>query len=330
MKKRAFVTGATGAVGMALVKELLKSGYSVTVFANPGSERNKRLSVFDDFPEFQMIPLSLDRLNTFSVQELQRPDENGVFFHLGWVGTTGEQRNDHALQQKNVEYTADAVRLAHRLGCDAFVGTGSQAEYGPCTVPLRPDTPTAPVLEYGKAKLEAGKTVLALCDELGMRGIWTRILSVYGPYDTEKSMVMYAITSLLKGERPKFTSGEQMWDYLFSEDAASALVLAGEKGRNGAIYCLGSGRARPLKEYICEIRDCINPDLMVGIGEVVLTDPEMKNKAAVTYLCADLTELTEDTGFVPGTSFVTGIKKTVDRLVQGVKNEENQYIDSLL
>ena len=34
------------------------------------------------------------------------------------------------IQNKNVEYTLDAVYLAKRFGCDTFIGAGSQAEYG--------------------------------------------------------------------------------------------------------------------------------------------------------------------------------------------------------
>ena len=38
--KKAYITGATGAIGMALVGELLKNGISTTVFLRKDSGRN--------------------------------------------------------------------------------------------------------------------------------------------------------------------------------------------------------------------------------------------------------------------------------------------------
>ena len=49
-----------------------------------------------------------------------------------------------------------------------------------------------------------------------------------------------------------------MWDYLYCEDAANALLLLARHGRDGGIYPIGSGTARPLREYIEIIRDEID------------------------------------------------------------------------
>ena len=113
---------------------------------------------------------------------------------------------------------------------------------------MRPDTPAFPENGYGMAKLCAGQMSRELCAKLGIRHIWARILSVYGPCDGAKTMVMSSIRQLLAGESPAFTKGEQQWDYLYAKDAGRALYLLGEKGRAGSIYCLGSGQKRPLRE----------------------------------------------------------------------------------
>ena len=118
-------------------------------------------------------------------------------------------------------------------------------------------------------------------------------------------MVMSGIYAMLKGERPKYTKGEQMWDYLHCDDAARAFRLAAEKGRDGAVYCVGSGHVRPLREYIEIIGRYTNPDMELLFGEVPYYDKQ------VMYLCADISELTADTGFVPEISFEQGIKQTV-------------------
>lgn len=54
-------------------------------------------------------------------------------------------------------------------------------------------------------------------------------------------MIMSAIAALKQGEVPQFTKGEQQRDYLYSADAAKALLAAALHGRDGSIYPIGSG-----------------------------------------------------------------------------------------
>lgn len=294
---RAIITGATGAVGMALIEELLARGAHVTVLCREGSKRSARIV---ESERLQKVDCSLDGLC-----RLELGSGYDAFFHLAWDGTTGAQRNDMYLQNKNVEFTLDAVRLAHRSGCSVFVGAGSQAEYGRHGGALTSTTPTFPENGYGIAKLCAGQMSRGLCAQLGIRHEWARILSVYGEYDGERSLVSSAISALARKEKPSFTAGEQMWDYIYSADAARALADIAEKGRDGSVYCIGSGEARPLREYIEAIRDAISPDTPLGFGEI----PYAENQ--VMYLRADISELTADTGFVPRVSFDEGIRKTI-------------------
>jgi nucleoside-diphosphate-sugar epimerase len=295
---KAVVTGATGAVGMALVSALIKKNCEVLVLCRPNSERNARLS---DIEGVTLAECSLEDLKYFD--SFERYD---VFFHLGWGGTTGAARNDMYLQNKNVEYTIDAVNLANRLGCKTFVGAGSQAEYGRVTGKLSSSTPTDPENGYGIAKLAAGKMSRILCRELGIKQVWARILSVYGEYDGENSMVMSTVNKILNGAVPEFTPAEQIWDYMYSSDAANALIAIAERGKDGAVYCLGSGEPRALCDYIKMIRDAVDKNAELGIGRL----PYANNQ--VMYLCADISELTEDTGFLPEYSFSEGIARTVE------------------
>lgn len=98
-------------------------------------------------------------------------------------------------------------------------------------------------------------------------------------------MVMTALRQFLAGEETAFTPGEQEWDYLYSRDAGNAFYLIGEKGKDGSIYCVGSGKAKPLREYIYQIRDAAAPDATPGIGKKAYgTQPVM-------HLCADISSL---------------------------------------
>ncbi len=154
------------------------------------------------------------------------------------------------MQNQNVAYALDAVRAARRFGCSVFVGTGSQAEYGCVEGVLRPDTPAFPENGYGMGKLCAGLMTRELAGQLGLRHIWVRVLSVYGPCDGENSMIMSAIRKLLAGETPEFTKGEQMWDYLYStrqwESKAPGRIYFGASG-----YHISRRRSKAWRCTIC-------------------------------------------------------------------------------
>ena len=309
---KAVITGATGAVGMALISELRANGDEVLVLCRPNSSRNDRIKAIEGV---ELAECDLKDLKDYLPAEDERYD---CFFHFGWIGTTGQARNDMFLQNKNVEYTLDAVSLAARFGCKVFVGAGSQAEYGRAQGKLSDKTPTNPEMGYGIAKLCAGQMSRIMCSSLGIRHVWARILSVYGPYDNEVSMVISTLRKMIAGEDAEFTAGEQIWDYMYSEDAAKALYAIAERGQDGGVYCIGSGQGAMLKEYITKMRDAANPDCEIGLGK----RPYAPNQ--VMYLCADITKLTEDTGFVPTYTFDEGIAKTVAWVKADIEKTNNQ------
>ncbi len=296
--ERVVITGPTGAVGTGVIGACIEKEIQVYALVHPGS---RRLWQLPDHPLVHQVEASLGRLGE---AKDQIPEACQVFYHLAWKGTFGKARNDMGLQVENIAHTLEAVALARDLGCHTFVGAGSQAEYGRVGGDLRPDTPAFPENGYGMAKLCAGQMSRELCAKLGIRHIWARILSVYGPCDGAKTMVMSSIRQLLAGESPAFTKGEQQWDYLYAKDAGRALYLLGEKGRAGSIYCLGSGQKRPLREYIELLRDAAAPGAKLGLGELAYGPNQ------VMELCADISSLTRDTGFVPEYSFEEGIRET--------------------
>lgn len=307
---RVIITGATGAIGTALIKELISSGVEVFVLTGKESKRNENII---KHPLLSVKYCSLEEL-----REIQNDtgNEYDVFYHLAWAGTSGSGRNDMYLQNQNVKYALDAVGAAYRFGCRMFIGAGSQAEYGRVEGQLKPDTPVFPEMGYGYAKLCAGQMTREYAHQLNMQHIWVRILSVYGPNDGPQSMVMSTINKLRARETPELTKGEQLWDYLYSKDAARALRLLGEKGRDGKIYVLGSGSARPLAEYIRIIRDIVAPKQDIALGAIPYGEKQ------VMYLCADIEDLKKDTGFEPQYSFNDGIVETVKWIKEIMANEK--------
>lgn len=306
------VTGATGMIGSALIRSATAQGRTVLALVREDTARR------DSLPESDLltvVPCSLDGYAALDAATLPKAPPSpyrertgkseSVFFHLAWAKTFGGGRDDARSQSDNIGYTLDAVELAARMGCTAFVGAGSQAEFGQARCPLNEDVPAFPESGYGIGKLAAGRLARLRCGQLGLHFAWARILSVYGEGDGGHTLIMYLINTLLDGEKPALTPCGQLWDYLYCGDCADALLAIGESGKDGRTYCLGSGRARPLREYVEEIRDAIDPALPLGFGE-----KEYYPHQAM-FLCADTEPLREDTGYVPATPFGEGIRKTI-------------------
>lgn len=299
---RIVITGPTGTIGMALIQQCIKEKKEVLAICHRNSANREKI------PESSYVTVmeaDLTELKDLTVSD----KKYDVFYHLAWAGTTGNDRNDMQLQLSNISCSLDAVHLAKRLGCDIFVGAGSQAEYGRFEGKLTADTPAFPESGYGMAKLCAGQMSRAECKKLGLKHIWVRILSVYGPFGSSNSMINGTVQRLLSGQSADLTPGEQIWDYLYCEDAARALRLAAQKGKNGRVYVLGSGKGRALKEYIAALSKAVTEatgrkaDVRLGAA------PYAENQ--VMHLEADISELTMDTGFIPEIPFEEGIRRTI-------------------
>jgi len=289
------VTGATGAIGRALINTIVSRGDEAIILINPLSKRATGFPV-----GVKIYKASLSEYENFT------PDFKADYFiHLAWGKTDVFSRDDVSAQQKNVDYTLSAVRLAKRLGCKAFVGAGSQAECGAISRPITCNTEANPLSEYGKAKNAARMAAKKLCADMGIRFNWARILSVYGEGDTPNSLISYIISCFISGREPVLTECAQTWDYIYSSDCALAMYLIAKNGAEGKTYPIGSGKSRILKEYVISAAKSAGYSGNIGFGKKEYYPHQPM------YLCADISELSKDTGFVPEYTFEEGIEKTV-------------------
>lgn len=314
------VTGATSMIGCALIRECVMNGVHVIALARKGSAK---LSRIPESPLLHIMECDLDQMKDLDAAKLRDsaehagfPADTGAsssgpaatipaidcFYHLGWTNTDHEGRNDPDKQAVNIRYTLDAISLAARCGCRKFVGAGSQAEYGRASVPLNGSVACHPEVAYGVSKHAAGLLAAMKCRALGIQFNWVRILSVYGTNDSPATLIKTFISRCKAGEAMDLGPCTHQWDYLFEDDAGRAFFLLGNRGADGKTYCLGSGESRPLKEYLDDIVAVVNPSYT---GAVYGAIPY--NEKSVTYLRADISDLTADTGWKPSVPFKEGI-----------------------
>jgi nucleoside-diphosphate-sugar epimerase len=297
--KRVIITGATSMLGIALIDKCISQNIEIIALVRKNSIKVNRIP---KSPLVTLIECDLENIRHLNIGSIGKCD---TIYHLAWGDTSNLSRDNVVAHARNIEYTLDTVDLAKKLDCDTFIGAGSQAEYGRKDFIIHTNSECNPETAYGIAKYTAGKLSAIKCESLDVRHIWARIFSVYGPNNNSETMIMYCIRKLLSGEKPSLTRCEQIWDYLYCDDAATALFLLGEKGCNKKTYNIAFGKSEPLINYVKQIRDLIDINLDLEIGKIDYS------KKQVMYLSADISELTKDTGFVPKTLFEEGIKETI-------------------
>lgn len=292
--QKVIITGATGFIGSRLVWECVKNGIKTTLLV-----RDKgRLAVeFVRHPMIHIVETTIEK----ATPEIMGGENFDAFFHLGWGGVVPEEKDNVQLQMGNIQMSLTALELANAIGCRKFLVAGSVAEYAFSRGVMDVYRIQTPNDMYGAAKAATHQFLEVRARQLGMPFCWMVLPSTFGEQRTGNNIITYTIRTLLAGGRPLYGDLTQLWDFLYVDEVVRAIRLVGEKGKAGKIYGIGSGQYRPLRSYIEEIRDVIDPRLELGIGE----RPSLSVK---TSSCVNIYELTVDTGFLPQISFGEGIR----------------------
>lgn len=297
--KNVIVTGGTGFIGSWLIQELLNNFINVVVVARNREKLNVEIreNIRCEIIEKDIKDLSKD--------DFEERDYD-VFFHLAWEGVSTEKKNNVDIQLNNVRNAISMLEICKEIGCKRFIGAGTVAEYVFSEGVMDFDAKQSPNDMYGAAKVAAHYMLEVRASQLGQPFIWVVIPSTFGERRDDNNIITYTIVSLLNGKRPVYGKLEQMWDFLYVGEVVRAMRLVGERGRDGITYGIGSGVYFPLKKYIIKIRDLINPDLPLGIGEL-----EHMTKQTFSS-CVNIDKLKLDTGFSPTVSFEEGMIKTIE------------------
>lgn len=297
---KVIVIGANGFLGNKLTRYLSEKNLSILAFVPKGFDYSNVSSI----PGIKCIEFSFGNLNALdTLDEIKGVD---TIYNMAWIGVNAKDRNNEEIQLSNIQCNVEVVQFAKRNGIKRLLVPGSAAQYA-CSGRIIDGTGSpAPSDLYSAAKVATYYYCNTLCNLYGIELIWPLVTSIYGTGRDDNNLLSYVIKSFLKGEKPSTTKLEQRWDYLHVLDLIEALYLLGEKGIGGKIYPVGSGESKSLKEYVEIIRDMINPELPIGIGDLPYKTSRIDNQ--VLYI----NELKEDTGFIPQYTFSEGIQEVIN------------------
>jgi nucleoside-diphosphate-sugar epimerase len=299
---RVLVTGASGFVGLPLLRELAAQGGEVHALSRasqpPALEGVSwhRLDLGDG----PALAALLDELRPERLVHAAWYVEHGHFWaapeNVPWV-----------------EYSLRLLRAFVAAGGRRAVMLGTCAEYdwSAVTGPLSErDSPLGPASLYGVAKDSLRRLALAYAESEGVELAWARLFFQYGPREAPARLVASVIRSLLAGERAETASGTQRRDFLHIDDVAAAIAALLASGVVGAVN-IGSGEALRQSELAETIAQLIGrPDLLL-LGAL----PDRPGEPDL--LVADTTRLREEVGFRPRIGLQQGLRATVEWWSQG-------------
>ncbi|MDI1305928.1 MAG: NAD(P)-dependent oxidoreductase [bacterium] len=291
---RIIISGSGGFLGNAFMGFCKKKGYPFLILKRNGkttiSELENQVVYFKSLLEEDLI----NNIKKFNPT---------VFVNFAWKDV-GSNNRDSIDQFRNINLVLESVELAHLVGCSKWLGLGSQAEYGLKNHQINENEDCVPISNYGKAKLASSIAALRLCESLGIQGIWARVFSVYGENDHPNALIPTLINKMILNEEVNVTECNQIWDYLYIDDAIEAIHSLISKNVSG-VYNLASGHDIILKKVVNLIKKETKSNSIINFGAV----PFSEN--SVRQLSADNSKINQKTNWQSETSLEEGIKKTV-------------------
>lgn len=296
--KNVLVTGASGFLGKNLVAALTQKKCRVYALARhfDAELQNNRNVVCVD-------------VNGKNVEEIRKDLPNEAFdcmFHLAWAATSGPARADYNVQLDNVRLTCDYAKLCGEIGCKRMVYASSINEMETYEYLQSDDIEPSGGYIYGTGKLAAhlmGETVAKLN---GVEFLPVIITNIYGVGERSARMIYTSINKLVHQEHCSFTAGYQTYDFIYITDAINSIIAVAEKGKAFNRYYIGSGEPKPLREFLLEMRDIVDPTAEIGLGDIPFKGVD------ISYGQFDLKKVEKDTEYKNQVSFAEGIRMTAD------------------
>jgi nucleoside-diphosphate-sugar epimerase len=172
--------------------------------------------------------------------------------------------------------------------------------------PRAESTEVWPTSPYGAAKWAASAYGRMFQKLFGLSVVIARTHMTYGPGQPSWKVIPSTILSLLRGERPRLSSGRRALDWVYVDDVADGLLVAASSaGLDGATVELGSGALTSIREIVAKLVALVAPSLEPVFG--ALPDRPRDDERA-----ADVEVTRALTGWTATTSLDEGLARTVD------------------
>jgi dihydroflavonol-4-reductase len=229
---KSLVTGASGFVGSAVMRELLAAGHGVRALVRPRSDRRN----------LQGFPVEIVEGDLRDRDSLRRAVKGcNNLFHVAadyrlWIP------DPDVMYDTNVRGTQELIMAAAEAGMTRMVYTSSVATLGLSQdgAPSTEDTPSALDMmtgHYKRSKFLAEEAVrkLTVRDQLPL--VIVNPSTPIGPCDVKPTPTGRIVLDTIRGQMPAYV--DTGLNVVHVEDVARGHLLAFERGKPGERYILG-------------------------------------------------------------------------------------------
>lgn len=170
-----------------------------------------------------------------------------------------------------------------------------------------PDTPYNPSSPYSSTKAGSDLLVRAWVRSFGVQATISNCSNNYGPYQHVEKFIPRQITEILEGRKPKlYGTGENVRDWIHTEDHSSGVLAILEKGKIGETYLIGADGEKNNKDVVELLLELMGKDS--SDYDHVNDRPGHDLRYAI-----DATRLREELNWTPAyTDFKQGLQATID------------------
>lgn len=299
--EKVIITGADGFVGSNTVDYFLQQGIEVLAVDIPVTPLRLKKHA-------SMSYISCDIANKDYLIDNIKKDYFDTFIHFAWAGSAGIQRADSKLQIENALNSLECMKTAKELGCRRFVCAGSimefEMEYAIHGQGCAPST----AYMYSLGKLTAHGLCKSLAKDLNIELVWPIITNTYGVGEYSPRFVNSTLRKIINNESLQFTAATQNYDFVYISDVAKAFYLISKNGKPFCEYIIGSGQAKPLKDFILEMVKSCSATQEPVFGNIPFSGVNLPLEIYDTKATRD------DTGFEATIPFGVGTKITMEWL----------------
>jgi dTDP-glucose 4,6-dehydratase len=323
MKKHILITGGAGFIGSHVVRRFVKkyADYEIinldklTYAGNLANLRDIEHSpnytfVKGDITDSVLITDLFSKYNFDGVIHLaaeshvDRSISNPMeFVTTNIVGTVVLLNAAKASWKENLE-----GKLFYHVSTDEVYGSLGKEGF------FTEETKYDPHSPYSASKASSDHLVRAYHDTYNLPAVISNCSNNYGSYHFPEKLIPLAINNILNFRPiPVYGKGENIRDWLFVEDHASAIDLIFHQGKNGETYNIGGHNEWTNIDLI---------NLLCDIMDKKLNRPEGTNRKLITFVkdraghdlryAIDSSKLQRELGWTPSLQFEEGLDRTVD------------------
>ncbi len=325
---RYLVTGGAGFIGSAVCRRIARNADNFVVNVDKLTYAGNLASLRDIEGRKNYRFAQLDICDDEAILQLLRSEQIDVLMHLA-----AESHVDRSIDgpevfvQTNIVGTFRLLKAArayweglsgerrerfrfHHISTDEVFGD-LPFDSGVFTE----ETPYDPSSPYSASKAASDHLVRAWNHTYGLPVVMTNCSNNYGPYHfPEKLIPLVILNALDEKPLPVYGKGENIRDWLYVDDHASALECVATTGRVGESYNIG-GRAertnidvvRSICAMLDEKRPRANGASYADLVEMVTDRPGHDRRYAI-----DPARIENELGWKAAHTFETGLSSTID------------------